>query len=76
MTRVMPRRTKWSQTGGMRRAPTDQTCLDILGGMTPGYSVAIVLPLYEVLLLIDSYRKHPCLWNSTVKYYKCKNRLK
>ena len=43
--------SKWSRTGGMRRAPTDQICLDILGGggvVTPGYSVAIALPLYEV----------------------------
>ena len=40
--------SKWSRTGGMRRAPTDQTCLDILGGVTPGYSVAIAFPLYEV----------------------------
>ena len=41
--------SKWSRTGGMRRAPTDQICLDILGGVTPGYSVAIIaLPLYEV----------------------------
>ena len=39
---------KWSRTGGMRRAPTDQTCLDILGGLTPGNSKAIALPLYEV----------------------------
>ena len=40
--------SKWSRTGGMRRAPTDQIRLDILGGVTPGYSVAIALPLYEV----------------------------
>ena len=40
--------SKWSRTGGMRRAPTDQICLDILGGVTRGYSVAIIaLPLYE-----------------------------
>ena len=26
--------SKWSRTGGMRRAPTDQICLDFLGGMT------------------------------------------
>ena len=29
----------------------------------------------EVLLLIECYRKHPCLWNSTLKYYKSKDRL-
>ena len=40
--------SKWSRTGGMSRAPTDQICLDFLGGVTPGYSVAIALPLYEV----------------------------
>ena len=26
--------SKWSRTGGMRRAPTDQICLDILGRVT------------------------------------------
>ena len=42
-------RSKWSRTGAMRREPTDQICFDILGGVTPGYSVAIALPLwYEV----------------------------
>ena len=30
----------------------------------------------EVLLLIECYRKHSCLWNSTLIYYKCKDRLK
>ena len=73
--------SKWSRTGGMRRASTDQICLDFLGGVTPDYSVAIGLPLYEVgcisaLPWIGSERrfslsnatrrqKHPCLWNST-----------
>ena len=33
--------SKWSRTGGMRRAPTDPICLDFLGGVTLGYSVAI-----------------------------------
>ena len=40
--------SKWSRTGGIRRAPTDQIYLDFLGEVTPGYSVAIALPLYEV----------------------------
>ena len=40
--------SKWSRTGGNRRATIDQICLDILGGVTPGHSVAIALPLYEV----------------------------
>ena len=40
--------SKWLRTGGVRRAPTDKICLDILGGVTPGYSVAAALPLYEV----------------------------
>ena len=60
--------------------------------VTPGYSVAIALPLYKVWcisappwigserryydLLIQCYRNHPCLWNSTLIYYKCKDRLK
>ena len=79
--------SKWSRTGGMRRAPTDQICLDFLflGGVTPCASVvwglmhqcsAMDWKREEVLLLIECYRKHPCLWNSTLKYYKCKDRLK
>ena len=40
--------SKWSRTRGMRHAPNEQICLDFLGGVTPGYSVAIALPLYEV----------------------------
>ena len=42
--------SKWWRTEGIRRAPTDQICLDFLGGLKHGngYSVAIALPLYEV----------------------------
>ena len=62
--------SKWSRTGGMRRAPTDQICLDFLGGMTPGYSVAIALSLYEVGCInappwIGSERRFFSLLNAT-----------
>ena len=40
--------SKWWRTGEIRRAPTDQICLDFLGGLKHGYSVATQI--------IESYR--------------------
>ena len=82
--------SKWSRTGGMRRAHTDQICLDILGGVTPGYSVAIALPLYEVWCIsappwIGNERRFFSLSSATgsilaygiqlLKLYKCQTAL-
>ena len=83
MTGVMPRLTTTSAPNGHEQGecvvhPLIIICFDILGGVTPSYSVAIALPLFdasvlrhglkreEVLLLIECYRKRPCLWNSTL----------
>ena len=65
-------------------------CLDFLGGETPDYSVAIAFPLYEVWCIsappwignerrffsLSSATGNILAYGSTLKYYKCKDRLK
>ena len=59
-------------SGGIEAWLFSSNCASVVWGWMHQCSV-MDCKREKVLRLIECYRKHPCLWNSTLKYYKCKD---